>query len=69
MLTEKQLTDKNAGAADAAPVFTNKMYVNTVVYCDIISYVADCYVIELYFDNSGGNSETVSWEQYGCRTA
>ena len=45
------------------------MYVNTVVYCDIISYVADCYVIELYFDNSGGNSETVSWEQYGCRTA
>lgn len=47
-------------------IFSNKMYVNTVVYCDIIAYIADYYVVELYFDDSGGNGETVPREQYGC---
>ena len=47
-------------------LFSNKMYVNTVVYCDIISYRANCYAVGLYFDDSGGNGETVSWKQYGC---
>jgi hypothetical protein len=31
MLTEKRLTDKNAGAANAAPVFTDKMTGNRII--------------------------------------